>query len=275
VLISGAGPTDREEIVAGIPIFGQLAGALADAGFYVLRYDKRGVGQSGGRPEAAGLDDYAEDARAAVRYLGGRKDVDRRRIAAAGYGDGGPVALIAASKEDRIAAAALIASIGTKGAEANLAQVTRSLERSTRPEADKQAALALQKQIQDAVMTGKGWEGVPPELRRQAETAWFHSFLMFDPARIMRDVEQPLLIVHGQLDGQVAPSNADGLEQLARSRRRGSVEVVRVPGVNHLLVPAKTGELDEYGTLPDRTVSAAVTSALATWLQKSLPAAAR
>ena len=273
VLIGGSGPTDREETVAGIPIFGQIAGALADAGFYVLRYDRRGVGQSGGRPEAAGLDDYAEDARAAVRYLGARKDIDRRRIAAVGYGDGGPVALIAASKEDRIAAAALIASIGTRGAEANLAQVTRSLERSTRSEADKQTALALQKQIQDAVMTGKGWEGVAPELRRQAETAWFHSFLLFDPARIMRDVEQPLLIVHGELDRQVAPPNADGLEQLARSRRRGSVDVVRVPGVNHLLVPATTGEVDEYGTLPDRTVSPAVTGALAAWLQKTLPAA--
>jgi pimeloyl-ACP methyl ester carboxylesterase len=274
VLVGGSGPTDRDETVAGIPIFGHIAGALADAGFYVLRYDKRGVGQSGGRPEAATLDDYAEDARAAVRYLGGRKDVDRRRIAAIGYGDGGPVVLIAASKEDRIAAAALIASIGARGADANLAQVTRSLERSTRPEADKQAALALQKQIQNAVMTGTGWEGIAPELRRQAETAWFHSFLTFDPARILRDVDQPLLVVHGELDGQVAPSNADALEQLARTRRRGSVDVVRVPGVNHLLVPATTGEVDEYGTLPDRTVSGAVTGALVAWLQKTLPLAA-
>ena len=44
---------------------------------------------------------------AAVRHLGGRKDVDRRRIAVIGYADGGPVALIAAAKDDRITAAAL------------------------------------------------------------------------------------------------------------------------------------------------------------------------
>ncbi len=275
VLVSGAGPTDRDETVAGVPIFGQIAGTLADAGFLVLRYDKRGVGQSGGRPEAATLDDYAEDLRAAVRFLGGRKDVDRRRIAVAGYGDGGPVALIAASKEDRIAAAVLIASIGARGADANLAQVTRALERSTRPDAEKEAALALQKQIQSAVLTGSGWDGIDDKLRRQADTPWFQSFLVFDPARIMRDVDQPLLIVHGQLDAQVAPSNADALEQLARTRRRGSVEVVRVPGVNHLLVPAVTGETDEYGTLSDRTVSGAVTTAMTNWLQKTMPAAAR
>ena len=47
----------------------------------MLRYDKRGVGQSGGRVEAATMADYAEDARAAVRMLSARKDIDRRRIA--------------------------------------------------------------------------------------------------------------------------------------------------------------------------------------------------
>jgi len=50
---------------------------------------------------------------------------------------------------------------------------------------------------------------------------------------------------------------------------------VRVPGVNHLLVPATTGSIAEYGTLTDRTVSANVTGALVTWLQKTMPAAAR
>ena len=49
ILLGGSGPTDRDETAFGIPIFGQLANALADAGFMVLRYDKRGVGQSGGR----------------------------------------------------------------------------------------------------------------------------------------------------------------------------------------------------------------------------------
>jgi alpha/beta superfamily hydrolase len=50
VLVGGSGPTDRDGLAYGIPVLGEIAGALADAGFLVVRYDKRGIGQSGGRP---------------------------------------------------------------------------------------------------------------------------------------------------------------------------------------------------------------------------------
>jgi hypothetical protein len=42
---------------------------------------------------------------------------------------------------------------------------------------------------------------------------------------------------------------------------------VVVPGVNHLLVAAKTGEVDEYSTLAGAQVSPAVTSAIVDWLK--------
>jgi len=273
ILVSGSGPTDRDETVAGIPIFGQIAQALADAGFAVLRYDKRGIGQSGGRIEAAALADYADDVRAAVRMMADRKDVDKRRIAVVGHSEGGALALLAASKEKRIAAIGLLATIGTTGADLNMYQVTHALERSSRSEAERQNTVALQRQIQQAVLTGKGWEtiSVPPAVRRQAETPWFQSFLAYDPAKAMQEVDQPLLIVQGALDTQVPPDNADKLEALARSRKKaGPVEVVKVPGINHLLVPAKTGEVDEYGKLGDVSVSPAVTTAIAAWLNKTL-----
>ena len=53
VLVGGSGPADRDSVVFGVPVLGQIAGALADAGFIVVRYDKRGIGQSGGRAESA------------------------------------------------------------------------------------------------------------------------------------------------------------------------------------------------------------------------------
>lgn len=274
VLVSGSGPTDRDEVVAGIPIFGQLADALANAGFAVLRYDKRGVGQSGGRVESATLVDYAEDARAAVRFLYDRKDVDPRRIALVGHSEGGSLALIVASKEKRVAGLALVSSVGTTGAELNMYQVTHALERSNRPEAERKATLDLQKRIQDAVISGKGWEtiAVPDNVRRQADTPYFQSVLTFDPEKMMKDVGQPILIVQGSLDTQVPPSHADKLEAFAKARKKaGAVDVVRVPGVNHLLVPARTGEADEYARLSSERISPDVIAALTTWLSKTLP----
>lgn len=270
ILVGGSGPTDRDEYVYGIPIFGQLAGALADAGFAVLRYDKRGVGQSGGRPESAALLDYADDLRAVVRFVADRKDLDRTRIAVVGHSEGGAVALLAAGREDRIRALVLIATAGVTGAELNLAQVAHALERAGRGEAEQQATLDMQRRIQQAVLTGKGWEGLPPPIRLQADTPWFQSFLAYDPARAMREVDQPVLIVHGTLDKQVDPSNATRLAELANARKRGfPAEVVLLPSVNHLLVPAVTGEVDEYGSLPATQISPDVGKSIAAWLPRA------
>ena len=45
-----------------------------------------------------------------------------------------------------------------------------------------------------------------------------------------------------------------------------------VRGVNHLLIPAITGELAEYPELTDRTVSKDVSSAIGAWLTKTFAA---
>jgi pimeloyl-ACP methyl ester carboxylesterase len=270
ILVAGSGPQDRDESLFGIPVFGQLADRLADAGFLVLRYDKRGVGQSGGRIESATLTDYADDLRAGVRFVSERKDVNRRHIAVIGHSEGGAVALLTAARERRITALVLVAAIGVTGAELNMAQVTHGLERSKLTQEQREATIALQKRIQTAVLTGKGWEEVPEMYRRQAEAPWFKSFLSFEPARLMADVRPPILIVHPLLDKQVDPANADVLEKLATARRRGGpVEVVKVPGINHLLVPAVTGEVDEYASLKDKTVSQTMSTAIIDWLKKT------
>jgi len=133
--------------------------------------------------------------------------------------------------------------------------------------------VALQEKINQAVIKGTGWNDIPESARRMADTPWFYSFLTFDPEKAMRDTRAPVLIVQGELDTQVQPYHADKLAEFARARRgdKVAVEVVKVPGVNHLLVPAKTGDVSEYGTLgPDAKVSPQVTSAIAAFMQKAL-----
>jgi uncharacterized protein len=273
VLVGGSGPADRDEMLFGIPVLGQIANAVAEAGFIVVRYDKRGIGQSGGRAEAASLTDFAEDVRAVVKWLSDRKDVDPKRIAVVGHSEGGAVALMAAAKDKRIAAVAVLAANGVTGAELVLAQQQRLLNKSTMSPDEKQAKIDLQKRIHAAVITGTGWDQLPANVRRQVDNPEFQSILVNDPAKVMADVKQPILIVQGELDTQVEPSNADRLEALARKRKNSPpVETVKVPGVNHLLAPASTGEADEYSKLPDKHVSPTVTDAITTWLKKTLAA---
>ena len=113
------------------------------------------------------------------------------------------------------------------------------------PEAEREAKIELQKKIQAAVIADKGWEGIPPELRAQADSPWFRSLLLFDPAKVMPKIKQPILIVQGDLDTQV-PAGARRRPRRARARAQegaAAVDVVHLPGVNHLLVPATTGEV--------------------------------
>lgn len=270
ILVAGSGSVDREATVAGIPIFTQLAGALAQQGFIVLRYDKRGVGQSGGRSERITLNDYADDVVAAVRWLRRRDDVDRNRLAVAGHSEGGAVALIAAGRTDQVRSLILVATPGTPGSDLVLEQ-QRHLLAQTEPDVkDREAKVELQRRIQTAVLTGLGWQGIPDALRQQADTPWFKSFLSFDPAQVMRRVRQPILIIQGDLDKQVFSHHADKLGELARARKRKvPTEVVHLPGVNHLLVRAKTGEVSEYGTLEEKTVVPEVAGAIARFLTKN------
>jgi pimeloyl-ACP methyl ester carboxylesterase len=273
VLLGGSASNERDGVLAGVPIVGQLAGAAAEAGFLAVRYDKRGYGQSGGRAESATLGDFAEDARTVVRWLADRRDVDRDRIAIVGHSEGAWVAMLTASREGRVAAVVAIATPSTTGSEVVLEQQRAALDALNASQADRDAKIELQQKINAAVVSGRGWEEIPPEIRKQADTPWFQSFLAFEPAEVLEDLDQPILFVHGALDMQVPPSHVDRIAELAREESDSrSVSSMTIAGVNHLLVPAPTGGVGEYASLQDLNVSADVTGAITEWLTRTFAA---
>jgi hypothetical protein len=272
ILVGGSSQADRDGFVAGLPLLGQMAADFVAKGFLVVRYDKRGSGQSGGRAEASSLIDYAEDVRAIVTWLEKtRKDVDKKRIGLVGHGEGAWVAMTAAARDKRVAALVLVAGASTKGSDFILEQQRRMLDRLKLPDADRRAKIDLQMKINAAVLSGSGWDGIPVDVRRAADSQWFQSLLAYDPARVMRDVRQPVLIVHGLLDTEVPPLHAERLAALARARKRKvATDLVALPGVNHLLVPATAGEVDEFPSLSGKRIDETATSAIAAWMAKTL-----
>jgi len=258
VLVGGTSPADRDEVINGVPVFTGLARQLADRGTIVLRYDRRGTGQSGGRTESATLADYADDAVAACKWLEDRDDVDRHRVVILGHLDGAPVALLAAAADKHIAGVITVDAAAISGADLILLQQQRVLDTLKLTPEDRQARVALQKKIQAAVVGGGDWSGVPEAMRRQADTPWFKSVLGYDPATVLPKTRQPILILQADLDPGVPATQADRLGELATRRKKAAAaEVVHVPDVNQTLT-AKGAT----------AISATVVDAITAWMKK-------
>jgi fermentation-respiration switch protein FrsA (DUF1100 family) len=164
-----------------------------------------------------------------------------------------------------------MAGSGLSGRDVILEQQQRALDLAKLADPERSTKIELQKKILEAVVAEKGWEAMPPEVRPLVDTPWYRSMLMFDPAAVVKDVRQPILILHGALDRQVPSHHAERLAELARARKHAPpVELKVLPGLNHLFVPAQTGDVDEYGSLAARSISAEVARAFDGWV-KMLP----
>ena len=101
------------------------------------------------------------------------------------------------------------------------------------PDEERAKRIDLQKRIQAAVLGQGTWDGVPEPMMKQANTAWFQSFLGFTPATVMPKVKQPLLILQGDIDRRSRctmpigwpssrrPKEGDGRRRAGRQARWG------------------------------------------------------
>ena len=89
-------------------LLARLADALADRGVATLRYDPRGCGESGGAWESTGFFTRIDDARDAIGAMRSRPELDLRRTAIVGHGEGAGIALSVAIGDPAIGAVGLI-----------------------------------------------------------------------------------------------------------------------------------------------------------------------
>ena len=112
--------------------------------------------------------------------------------------------------------------------------------------------MELQKKVQAAVLTGKGWEDAF-DLRKQAESRGSPA----SSPSISADrgkLDQPLFVIRAR-STRVPPHHAEKLGAMANARKNApKTEVVVLPGINHLPF-GKDRRRIEYSSLPDRTVS--------------------
>lgn len=281
LLIAGSGPNDRDEEIFGHKPFLVLADHLTRQGIAVLRYDKRGVGQSSGDYAAATSNDFAADADAGVLYLRKRPEIDPRRIGLVGHSEGGIIAPMVAEKDPAVAFLVLMAAPAVRGDQIIMAQTRALAAAAGAPGSLLTANAAIERQYLDAVMSAKDGESAEHTARQilkklgmpeaaiaaQAKDAgsdWYRFFLNYDPAPALAYLRQPVLAIIGSKDLQVTPDeNLPALKEALKSSRDS--EVVELPGLNHLFQTAKTGALSEYGEI-EETISPRALDLITRWI---------
>jgi uncharacterized protein len=89
-------------------LLARLADALAELGIASLRYDPRGCGASDGAWEETDLFTRIDDARDAIGAMRARRELDLRRTAIVGHGEGATIALSTAIADPAIGAVGLV-----------------------------------------------------------------------------------------------------------------------------------------------------------------------
>lgn len=296
VLISGSGPQDRNEEMAGHKPFLIIADHLTKNGIAVLRYDDRGTAKSEGDFGAATTTDLATDAASAVAHLKTRTDIDQQHIGLMGHSEGGIIAPIVAAESKDVAFIVLLAGTGIPGDELLLMQSETILRAQgvSGPMLDR--SLEINQGIFNIIKTATSKTDLESELstyilaevpeayrpenmteeefvKSQTSTVlapWMQYFIKYNPALILPEVKCPVLAVNGDKDLQV-PSKAN-LEAIRTALEKGGnqqVKTIEFPNLNHLFQKTETGLPSEYGAL-EETFSIEVLEVVTSWLKEQI-----
>jgi uncharacterized protein len=239
VLITGSGRTDRNSDVR-LP-FGQVlraditaavAAALAPVRVTTLRYDKRGVGASGGNFYATGMDQRLADAAAALDWLAARQP--GVPLLTIGHSEGAYHAARLAVDDERVAGAVLLAGSTRPGGEElawQTEQIASRLPASARffLKLMRTDAVSAQRKNQQKIMASA--DDVLRLQGTKVAARWFRDFVRYDPAPVLTRVSVPVLAITGGHDLQVPPADIETMGKLVAGPFEGHV----ASDLSHLL----------------------------------------
>lgn len=299
VLITGSGAQNRDEEIFNHKPFLVISDFLTKNGYAVLRFDDRGVGESEGNHSIATTFDFAEDVRAAIKYLKARNEVDNNKIGLIGHSEGAMIASIVASESDDVAFIILMAGPGLPGdsilylqteliyraegqSEEQIHEILNELRevysilKSDIDESEMKERLKRKYQQRFDKMSDEekqrfGDLNTYMEMEiRIATSPWFRAFLKFDPRPILEKVKCPVLAVIGEKDLQVPPKeNLPAIEDALKRGGNKNFKVTELPNLNHLFQTSQFGTISEYGII-EETMSPPALETMLNWLNEIL-----
>ena len=239
VLVGTNGPVDRTQLVGATPLFDLYAQAFNSAGFAVLRYDTRGIGQSTTKTQATAVrrQNFVDDAAAAVRAVIADPRIDASRVYVLGVSEGGETALAVALQGLPVRGLVLVGPLSVPYSQALAEQ-----DRGAPPNVAEHDALLL----------------VQP---------YFQSYQTIDPRKEIAFVRQPILALRGFADTQTPAQDFDQLVQAAKDAHR-EITVRRFSGDDHFLLELSADELRTGAQYQRRhEFDPAAAAAIVTWLR--------
>lgn len=287
VLVNGSGQQDRDCTIAGHKPFAVLADYLTRQGIVVLRYDDRGVGGSKGDVLSATTYDFADDAEAVFEYLRKQPYVDKNSVGIVGHSEGGIIAPLVASRNEKVKFVVMLAGQGTSGAQVLLDQNHHLLSQQGLSDSligrrldcmremfaldSNSVNLTNIRNIIQRHAEGLGDdERMSVGLRRsdavlwnqQLQMPWMQSFIKVNPMDYLPKVSCPVLAVNGEKDLQVIVSNLIKIKELIPH-----ADTMSYPELNHLFQHCETGSPDEYFSIKE-SFSEEVMRDLSVWILK-------
>ncbi|WP_162633307.1 alpha/beta hydrolase family protein [Echinicola strongylocentroti] len=278
VLVSGSGPQNRNEEMFGHKPFLVLADYFTQNGIAVLRYDERGVGDSGGEFKDATTFDFADDAAAAMAHLRKFPFVDQLKVGVIGHSEGGMIAWMMAAKCKELRFAVSIAGptvpvpqLMRQQAKDFLASVEGSEEQKKREEEVVGIIYDVLSHTNDydsleIVLPGRLDEYLKHSGENYTEeeledfvakyanilNPWFFAFAKINLEEYIQKTEIPVLALFGDKDIQVNGSiNAEFLERIKQENGKEDFTIKLYPDLNHLFQQSSTGAMAEYGVIEE------------------------
>jgi len=281
VLITGSGPQDRNESLAGHKPFLVISDHLTKAGFAVLRYDDRGVAKSTGDYEMAALEEFSSDAIAAIEWLREQPGVDASMTGYLGSSEGGYIAPHAAIKSEPAFMIFLAGPARPLIPDVMVDQSTL-IARSMKEDEDKIAEIPRQYEYLHRVLLESknvlaAREALKPWLKKEQAgsdkqieafldlwaTPWGMSYARYNPKPSLSGFQGPVLALFGGADFQVIAEKEVPLMREYLTDPRS--EVCTFSRLNHLFQTSTTGLLNEYWEI-ETTIEPYVLDHIENWL---------
>lgn len=271
LLIPGTGQVDRNENARGYPInvFKEIAYFLAENGIASLRYDKRGVGKSGGDYWATGFYDNIADVSSILGYFKQHESINADKVFLLGHSEGSIIASRMAGTGTDVSGIILLAGSCSKGEELLKWQSRQIVKGFTGFNAwlvktfRIDVAKAQQKQIDRIKKSTKDTFRV--QLVAKMNAKWMREFLEYNPADDFPAIKCPVLAITGSKDIQVDPADLKKMAELVKS----DFESHELPDITHMLRSDKgKPSLSTYKTQMSGPMEAQILTIILDWFKK-------